>query len=56
MFKWAGQSYKLEKIEEQFKKEVEDMNKEDFSNLMFSVKKIESNEVVSWTYPIWEDR
>lgn len=46
LLQWAGPSYKLELLEEQLKKEIEEMNKENCNNLMFSLKDFETNEVV----------
>ena len=42
LLQWAGPSYKLELLEEQLKKEIEEMNKENCNNLMFSLKDFET--------------
>lgn len=56
LLKWAGPSYKLESLEEQLKKEIEDMNKEDYTNSMFSVKEIKKNEIVGHIQLLGIDR
>lgn len=56
LLKWAGPSYKLESLEEQLKKEIVDMNKDNFTNLMFSAKAFEKNEIVGHIQLLGIDR
>lgn len=56
LLQWAGPSYTIELLEKQLKNDIDMMLKENSSNLMFSARLTESNEIVGHIQLLGIDR